>query len=491
MDVYHPAAGGVYLLTHDREDTFRWFRLKKDDTVTLAVEYPPQELAPGATWTLPETVLGAHAGDWHAAFDAYRAWLQTWYQPAAPRKDWFRQVFNFRQQFLHFALPQKSGIFDGDTKTFHFQEVLERDAAAFGGVDYLHVFDWGWSEEFGRCGDYDHWEPLGGVDNFRRAVATAQEMGIPVGLYIEGYLVDPPSNLGKTHGEEWQLLRADGTPYTNFAPSYHICSHVPAWQDTLAATYGRVAKETGANGFYIDEFGFGAHYVCYNPAHGHDIPAYPIRGELALTRQVRAALGPERAIYTEETPTDYNSQFQDGSFTYAISQLPPDGPPINLTRFALPDFKTFEIITCDRPLGSDVQSVKRIFFNGEGIWLEGLAEDWFTPETRAFIAHMHRVQKAHLAAFTSLSPRPLIPTLPEEVYANEFPAEGETVWTLYNANWHTVRGEILAVPHRPGATYHDAWRDQPLTPRLAGGQAFLALEIGPRDVGCVVVKRDT
>jgi hypothetical protein len=489
MAVDHPQAGGVFLLTHDRDDTFRWFRLKKEETVTLSVEYPAQELAPGASWTLPEAVLGAHAGDWHVALQAYRDWLQTWYRPAAPRKEWFRQIFNFRQQFLHFALPRPSGLFDNETQTFHVQEVLEQDAAAFGGVDYLHLFDWGWSEEFGRCGDYDHWEQLGGVENFRRAVATAQERGIPVGLYIEGYLVDPPSNLGKAHGAEWQLLKEDGTPYTFFAPSYHLCPHVPAWQDYLAATYGRVARETGADGFYIDEFGFGAHYICYNPAHGHEIPAYPIRGELALTRKVRAALGPEKAIYTEETPTDFNSQFQDGSFTYAISQLPFEGPPINLTRFALPDFKTIEIITCDRPLGSDVQSVKRIFFNGEAIWLEGIAEDWFTPETRAFIARMHRVQKAHRAAFTSLSPRPLVPTLQPKVYANEFPTEGETVWTLYNGNWSTVRGEILAVPHREGVTYYDAWNDRPLRPRIAEGKAFLELEIGPRDVGCVVAGR--
>jgi len=491
MDVYHPEAGGVYLLTHDLEDTFKWFRLKKDQAVDLSVEYPERELKPGETWTLPETVIGAHAGDWHAALQAYRQWVRTWYRPAAPRQAWFREIFNFRQQFLHFALPRKSGMFDHETKTYRFREVMEQDRKDFGGVDYLHIFDWGWSEQYGRCGDYDHWEPLGGAEAFRQAVGEVQAMGIPVGLYIEGYLVDPPSNLGRAHGEEWQLLRADGTPYTNFAPSYHICSHVPAWQDYLAATYGRVSRETGVNGFYIDEFGFGAHYVCYNPAHGHEIPAYPLRGELALTRKVRESLPPETALYTEETPTDFNSQFQDGSFTYAISCVSDEWSPthVNLTRFALPDFKTFEIITCDRPLGGDYQSVKRIFFNGEGIWLEGVADEWFTPETRAFIARMNRVQREHRAAFTSLDPVPLVPTLNADVYANEFPAAEETVWTLYNAAWHTVRGELLAVEHRAGTAYRDVWNDHPLQPRIVDGRAYLTLELGPKDVGCVVASR--
>lgn len=487
ISVYHPQAGGIYLLTHDTANTPKWFWLRKRDTVSLGVEYWPRTLQPGETWELPEAALGAHAGDWHLAFEAYRRWKETWYRPLVPRKQWFREVFNFRQQFLHFALPRKSGLFEADTKTFRVEEVLATDEKAFGGVDYLHLFDWGWTPTHGRCGDYRPWDYLGGADNFRRAVEAVQKRGIPVGLYIEGYLIDPPSEVAQAHGREWQLLRADGTPYTNFAPSFHLCPHLPAWQEYLTQTYVRAARETGANGFYIDEFGFAAHYICHNPAHGHPVPLSPLRGEAALTRKVREALPPEAVVYTEETPTDVTSQYQDGSFTYAISSVSDEWSPthVNLTRFALPDFKTFEIIVCDRPLGSDVQSVKRIFFNGEGIWIEGIPEAWFTPETRAFIARMHRILREHSAAFTSLNPRPLVPTLRKGVYANEFPAEEETVWTLYNACWETVRGELLAVPHRDGAVYRDLWRGQPLTPRVEGGRAYLTLELEPRGVGCV------
>ncbi len=489
MDVYHPQLGGIYVMKHDLSDEYKWFKLKKKTTVSLRIDYMEKELEPGEYLLLPEVVIGSHPGDWHDALAAYRRWVKSWYQPLVPRKQWFAEIFNFRQQFMHFALPRKSGIFDNDTKEYHFREVMEKNVNDFGGVDYLHIFDWGWSKEYGRCGDYNHWEQIGSAKAFRQAIGGVQDMDIPVGLYIEGYLVDPQSNIGKAHGEEWQLLGPDGKPYSYFAPSYNMCPAVKEWQEYLSETYARVWRETGVNGFYVDQMGFAdPGHFCYNPNHGHPVPESPLRGQRDLVRKVREAVPPEVAVYTEESPTDVNSQYQDGSFTYAISSVSDELSPahLNLYRFAFPDFKTFEIITCDRPLGSDYQSVKRIFFNGEGIWIEGIADDWFTPETRSFIARTHSILKKHVKAFTSLDPTPLIPTLVEDIYANEFPAEDERVWTVYNARYSTVRGELLAVPHKDGASYYDAWNEQELNPRIHQGQAYLNMEMGPKDVGCVV-----
>ena len=491
LDVYHPQLGGIYIMKQDLTDEYKWFKLKKDSAISLSINYMEKELKPDENITLPEVVIGTHAGDWHDALTAYRNWVKSWYQPTVARKNWFREIFNFRQQFMHFALPKKSGIFDNDTKAYHFGETMEKDISDFGGVDYLHIFDWGWSKEFGRCGDYDHWEQIGGVEAFRKAIAETQAMSIPVGLYIEGYLVDPESNLGKAHGEEWQLLDRNGKPYTYFAPSYNICPAVKAWQDYLFQTYARVWRETGVNGFYVDEMGFAdPGHFCYNPDHGHPVPEAPLRGQRDLVRKIREALPLDVAVYTEEIPTDVNSQYQDGSFTYSISSVSDNLSPthLNLYRFAFPDFKTFEIITCDRPLGSDYQSVKRIFFNGEGIWIEGIAKDWFTPETRACIAKTHEILKAHVKAFTSANPIPLIPTLIDDIYANEFPADDEKVWTIYNARYSTIRGELFAVPHKDGATYYDAWNRRELKPRIHEGKAYINMEIGPKDVGCLVQK---
>jgi hypothetical protein len=493
MDVYHQQLGGIYVMKHDLSDEYKWFKLKKDKVISLRIDYMEKELKSGESFILPEVVIGTHSGDWHDALMAYRHWMKSWYKPLVERKQWFMEIFNFRQQFMHFDLPRKSGIFDNDTKEYHFRKTMEKDISDFGGVDYLHIFDWGWSKEYGRCGDYDHWEQIGGVESFRKAIAEVQSMGIPVGLYIEGYLVDPESNIGKAHGTEWQLLDQDGKPYSFFAPSYNICSAVKDWQEYLSQTYARVWRETGVNGFYVDEMGFAdPGHFCYNPNHGHSIPESPLRGQRDLVRRIRESLPKDVVVYTEESPTDVNSQYQDGSFTYAISSVSDELSPthLNLYRFAFPNFKTFEIITCDRPLGSDYQSVKRIFFNGEGIWIEGIADDWFTPETRAFIAKMNHVIKAHVKAFTSMNPIPLVHTLIEGIYANEFPTEKEIVWTIYNTNYSTVRGEIMAIPHKDGASYYDAWNEKELNPRIHQSKAYFDIEIGPKDIGCIIQRHE-
>jgi hypothetical protein len=149
-----------------------------------------------------------------------------------------------------------------------------------------------------------------------------------------------------------------------------------------------------------------------------------------------------------------------------------------------------------------------VFFSGEGIWLEGIADEWFTPETRATIARCHAILAQYADAFITDRPTPLIPTLMGNVYANEFPVYGgrdagvgttdpakaaaaaasgaKRVWTLYNANPRTVRGPVLRVEHYPGTRYLDAWNDRPAQVQIVGDEAEISLELGPKDVGCVV-----
>jgi len=480
---------GLYMMTMGDTQHPRYYHVQKSQgTVRLAVEYEPCRDGE----QLPTAVIGCTQGDWHAQLQRYRAWVDTWYEPAAPRKSWFREVFNFRQQFLHFALPAKSGMFDPETKRFRLLEVVREDAEAFGGVDYLHLFDWGWDPVHGRCGDYVPWDYLGAPEEFSRAIAQVKQSGVPVGLYIEGYLVDPQSELGKQQGESWQLLDAQGNPYPYFKPSFNMCSWVKQWQDYLADTYARAQRQTGAVGFYIDEYGFAdPNHMCYNQTHEHPIPATPVHGELQMTKAVREGLGPEAAIYTEESPVDVNSQYQDGSFTYAISQAQDDWSAhhLNLYRFAFPTFKTIEIIVCDKPLGTNVEALKRILFNGEAIWLEGISDKWFAPQTRAYIARMHRVLRANRECFAGDWPTPLVPTLYDGIYANRFQqrADGNasTCWTVYNTTFRTAKGELMQVRHSPGATYRDEMTGEPVVVRTEGQQGTLSLSIGPRDVAVI------
>jgi hypothetical protein len=221
------------------------------------------------------------------------------------------------------------------------------------------------------------------------------------------------------------------------------------------------------------------------------VPVTPVLGEREMLRKVREQLGSEPVIYTEESPTDVNSQYQDGSFTYNISSASDELSPshVNLYRFAFPDFKTIEIICCDQPLGTNVEAVKRCLFNGEAIWIEGIRDRWFSTPVLAQIAQNRRVMRKNQGCFTSDHVRPLVPTLWSGVFVNQFGPSPDSpataCWTVYNTNYRTIRDEVMAVPHVEGTRYWDEIADKPVAFRVEQGLAYLHLTIAPRDVTVV------
>lgn len=496
MATVNPAAGqGLHLRTEDTTCIERNYILCKEAAgMFLAIRYPERSIAPGETRPLADTILSVGDGDWHRALDDYGRWLKTWYKPASPRKRWFREVFNFRQRFLHWLDP----LYDAKSGRIDLERAVAEARKKFGGIDYLHIFDWGncgpHGRIYGRIGDYNPYDFItGGRRNLHDAIARVRRAGVPVGLYIEGYLLDERGKLGQLHGREWQLIRPDGTGarWPNSSEIF-ICPGVGAWRDVQTATYAAKVRELDVDGMYIDQFGFtGSDKNCHSDKHGHPVPSYPVQTELETTCAIRQAVDAAKAgvaIYTEESPCDVTSQYQDGSFTYEMNRCHARRAtiPLNMFRFAVPDFKTFEILICDQPTGSWATGVGWTFFNGEGLWLEGPADEWFTPETLATIRQCHAILRRHRDAFTSDHPRPLVDTLVGGVPANYFPTSDKDLWTLYNVRHRTFRGEVLRVGHKPGWTWRDAWHDRACNVRRDGGFDVISADVGPHGVGCLV-----
>ena len=261
--------------------------------------------------------------------------------------------------------------------------------------------------------------------------------------------------------------------------SYYPCPDVPAWTNYITGACVAAISNCAANGVYIDEFGFGWQYPCYNTNHESVVPSDQVQAEGAMMRQIRLSLPASTVLYSEERNVDVNSQYQDGSFTYSINQTSANDNPsrLNLARFALPDYKVFEILSVDAPVGNNPQLYMSVFFNGEGFWFEGPATNttWFPTNICSLITKEHAILRKYADAFRSTNPIPLVPTLNTNIYANQFPGSNRTVWTLYNASSNTVTGELLMVPYNANSLYHDAWNAQLLTPRISGTNAYLTL----------------
>ncbi len=489
LATYSPGRGGVYLLTCDTEMHRKRYFLQKKDRITMGATYPGVEIGPGQTMTLPKARIGVCDNDWHGGFDAYRRWVRTWHTPTVPRKDWFRRVFSFRQVFLYPNLDTP-GLYGPATRSFNFQPTLERDIERFGGVDYLHIFDWSQTPEQGRVGMYDPWGYFS-RDRFVQAVEQVQRQGIPVGLYLEGYLVSPAATIPGRPGRAWQLLDRDGRRYDPFGSGDdYLCPGVRPWRDHLTQAVLRAKRDTAADGYYIDQFGFGYQYPCYDPSHNHAIPSNQVRLESKFIEQIRKQLPPEQILYTEQTPVDGATQFQDGSFSYATlhSRHPQAPTRVNLARFAFPDFKIIQILRGDGPIGDDAIGVKLVFFNGDGLWLVGPSDHpkWYSPQVLETIRKTHRLKHQYSDAFTSSHADPLVPTMIPGVYANCFQGKTQTGWTLYNSTNQAIDAAVIKVHHVEGAQYFDAWNEREIQPVIEDGYATVSLPLNANDVGFLV-----
>ncbi|MGC8667290.1 MAG: DUF6259 domain-containing protein [Chthonomonadales bacterium] len=486
-DLFNPAArGGFTLATYDLKDIYKQWQLDKGTQgVDLAIQYFPREYRPGEWVETAPTAVRAHSGDWRQAITAYRKWLATWYRPQVPRKRWFQRCFNYRQYLAWTQLRRADG-------TWRMDEVIRKDRAFFGCIDYLHIFDFGESHIYGRVGDYNHYGELGGRDAMAAAIARAKQMGVPVGLYIEGYLCDERAQWGKENVLKYGIRKADGSPLL-WAPGsteHMMCPAASGWRSHLADTYRRVAAELSPSGMYIDQYGFADTWkVCYSHEHGHRVPAPPLRGEYGTLRAIRSATPAPIATLTEEVPCDVNSQCQDGSLGYSVAFSDADLTPsrFHLFRFVFPDFKVFQLVSYNDFVEGGWQLLKFPFFNGEGIWLQN-AHSGFCADAHAFLEQAFAIQHEYADAFTSQDVEVLVPTLKPSVYANRFRSPRVTVWTLFNAEFHSVHGSLLRVPYRRGKRYVDAFSGTAVRPVRRGSWVELGVTLAPKGVGCIVEK---
>lgn len=489
---FNPAMGaGIALMPRDLGGVFRWYHLGKDARGgSYALEFLPQTVAPGETWECVPVAIAAVPGDWRDQVASYRDWLRGWYRPAAPRKPWFARVFGFPSYSP--TEPFSRPLDERVDLVGHAKKIED----ALGCRDYMHLFGWAITEEHGHWGAYDEYQQLGGLSRFAEEVRKSQRAGIPVGLYLDGYLVATRAT-GPTmeQRERWAVRAADGKMlYHENYDAHSMCPYTSGWRDHLVGAYRRVAAEVKPDGMYLDEFGKSmVGRICHATDHGHRSPMGMSPGEGILAREIRAAVPPEIALYCEYIPSDVMCQHLDGAFGHTALHGHADGYDrlsphyLNLQRFVQPDFKVFELIYYAPLKNGNWSLLKYPFFNGEGYYMTG-AYTGGDGHARDFLRKALRILRQHADAFASADVEPLVSTAAPGLFANRFSGPGETVWTVYNSNYRTLRGPLLTVPHRQGASYRDAWADKPIDAGVRDGIATLTFEIGPRQVGCVVAK---
>ncbi|MDX9753731.1 MAG: DUF6259 domain-containing protein [bacterium] len=452
MDLFSPGLdGGLALHTRDTDMAAKRYRMEKSPSASsMSIEYgfeAPLIVAPGQSFTTPLTVLEFHSGDWHTPFHTYKTWSQTWYSETARTRNVLKDLFLCRRDY---PIGGTGYLFDLASNAYTFPHLVEESLRDLGGIDMIDISGWAYSETKGRVGSYEDYE-LGGKENLRQGIEWCRTQGIPVGLYFEGYLIDPRSDIGKAHGQEWQIQLKDGSlKHWEGNEEMYMCSGVPAWQTFFSQTLHHVAQDTGADAVYTDQIGFSDSVkTCYATHHGHHPGTHPVIHENQMLQVVRHALQETDhpvAIYMEQTPVDVSSQYGDAAFDYSFYGVPYYTSPayLNLFRFAFPSFKIVQLFHAGiDPRATDETFVKLCLFHGEAMWLKGRAKSWYSAKCRAFIRQAYQTYHAHRDAFASTEVEPFLPTMQPGLYANRFATTEETVITLYNETPHTVSGALL------------------------------------------------
>ena len=518
MDVFSPRlSGGICLMTRNLEQQPVQYTLAKNEagvTATIENEGEDFRLPPGKAVTYCDRVLLPHAGDWHGAADAYRRWVATWYTPVKSQdKEWFRRAVWIRS---HIVSPTNARninhappIYNPDTGQWRIDEYLDADLQLFGlPPDIVHFYVWAFDDslegDVARDGEYGgpDYQNLGGLASFREAIRhLRQDRKFPVSLYTIWDRCNRDTPFYRKYGERFVRMRPNGHPVVEKEKIY-LSQGVPQWRDYAGKTLARLQRDTSADILYLDVFGTDDRARCYNPQAGHDhVPTWVAEDDKEFLQTLRRHLPDNVVLWGEFPVPDVASQYWDGFLSYdciplheymAESYDRPEAAPqwseptfaLNAFRFLFPHVRQIVFPVGTEGVINNWRYLKFLLFNGQGLF--DTAWRLYDDSCRNHLARVIRLQRTFADCFDSTAPETLVPTSRRRVFANRFPGNRRTVWTLFNGRYRTVRGDLLHVPHIPGSTYRDAWNDRPLSPRIEGDKAVIELELPPQGIGCIV-----
>ena len=142
-------------------------------------------------------------------------------------------------------------------------------------------------------------------------------------------------------------------------------------------------------------------------------------------------------------------------------------PMLNLNKFIRPDFAIFRV--AELYLEPIKREFATAFFNGYGtelnIFRNGKPLEWLDEQYR-YLGKTSRILRENSAFFHSKNYIPLISTLKDKIYVNEWKHKDgkETIYTIYSLIPEGFKGTLFAVDSTKDYHYVDLWHHKELTP---------------------------
>ena len=296
--------------------------------------------APGDSVTIGPVVFQPYKGDWHAGADVYREWRKSWLRPAR-KPAWLRKVHSWQQ--IHMNNPE------GDVR-YRYRDLVTigRDCARYG-VGAIQVTGWSLGGQDSQNPSHDTDPRLGTWQELRDAIARVQRLGVKVVLFAKFTWADRTTAWYRNELVRYATKDPYGDPHVYPGYAYQtatqladinthrfvpLCPLCPEWRAVATKEFLKMVA-LGADGILYDENQHhGGVYYCFDPSHGHHVPANVFAGDALLARGFhKAATEAGRPDFFFGGEGNYDFQFEE----YHLSYFRVDLNHVPIHRYVAPD----------------------------------------------------------------------------------------------------------------------------------------------------------
>ena len=168
-------------------------------------------------------------------------------------------------------------------------------------------------------------------------------------------------------------------------------------------------------------------------------------------------------------------------------------PMLNLNKFIKPDFAIIRVAK------ENLEPIRRefnvAFFNGYGVEINSMGPgrfEWSDDQFR-YWGQIIRIQRENKDAFQSFGYRPLLPTLEDRIFVNEWPLDVKKIYTIYSVRPEGFHGPLFEVTPKENMHFVDIYSHEELEPEQKNGkwymkaklQAFNSFDLGTNNEGAV------
>jgi len=284
---------------YEYAESMDWGIVPESDSISgmpVRIEFSCVHFAyanPGETVDLKPLLLQPYTGDWHTGADYYKAWRKTWTR-SLPGPDWDKEVNSWIQFHIN--------------SSEDYPRCTYKDLVQFGrecrehGVTAIQLTGWNLGGQDRGNPSQDTDPRLGTWEDLRYAIEVNRKEGVHIILFSKYTWAD--------ESQPWfrkELIRyAARDPYGNYYrhPGYQyqtavqiadintrrlipMCHLSPDWRKVADSEFKKTI-ELGAAGILYDECQHhGPCFYCFDPGHGHHVPADIFSGDILLENGFR------------------------------------------------------------------------------------------------------------------------------------------------------------------------------------------------------------